>query len=599
MAANEIIYLPYQPVSMYLVNPSATEIEEGYTSWATTAYHKRQGDCFFLGIDYCTPVNKETDKLTFQFKAKTADGNVVLPLFNPYLTGNNTSVTANKLVDSGAPFGSVSLNQLVQNLDDNTASYISNIDSTSVLTMEQDIFLASPRIYGIYAILVNANFRYFPLTDEFTVSTAASGNYIEYPGVLTLNKWYKVTIKITDITSGSLAVKLGSNTIATLTSVGEHVIYGQCLTTTSVIVEGSSSFVGSYDGLAFDVHRLVTEYNVVLFDKETELYVDHFTWDESSDSLTIGNIFVNIDWDSESLNPACGNYVIGITDEQICNGDIVHNGTFSSSVGWELDTNITISSGFLRFDGVTGGTGAINNLLCPIKEGLEYTVSWKIGYMPGPTKEGGYIFTTAEGNVSPVYNATVQVPGVYTFTFTATADSNVITIKQYGPDPSTFTIDNFSVTVEATADIADMNGLSECLCVCTNDCTALIEYKSNRPTFGSYFDNSAATSMQYRIPGRTRNTVISDLELNSFKTSLDEQIQPYNNLNRIEELATQPMPEYAHNTLAVALSHPNVEINGVKYIRTGSYAPDWGNDEVASVVVNVARRNQKYLRNNY
>jgi hypothetical protein len=595
MAANNIIYLPNQPIQMYLVNPTATEIEEGYTSWATTAYHKRQGDCYFYGLDYCTPVNKATDKLQFQFKAKTTGANLVLPLFNPYLSGTNTSVSAGKLVDSGNPFGAVDLNQLVINTTNNTGTYVSNVDSASTLSMEQDIFTATPRNYSIYSIIVNGGFRYFPATDLFTVSTAGGGYYVEYTGVLTIGNWYKITINVTDITAGSLDINVGGVVCATITSVGEHTVYGQADSTDTFLVQASNTFVGSYDGLSLDVRELVTDYWIILFDKDTELYYDSIPWSESSDSLTIGNIFVNTTWAADILNPACGSYVIGVTDQEICEGNIVQNGNMSSSTGWALDTNASITGGYLVFQGVATNDGAENTLNCTIKNGLEYTVQWDITNRSG-IQNGSYVLQTAQGNISPSYSAASQGTATISFTFTATADSSTISFIVSSAN-ATFRIDNFIVTATADAIITEMDGLSECLCVCVNECTALIEYGSTRPTFGSFFDGTV--NMQYRIPGRVRNTGFNDLELNPFKSSLDSEVQPYNNLNSVSELATQPMPEYAHNILGVALSHPTVKINGVGFKRIGAYAPNWQDDELAEVIVNIAKRNQANLRNNY
>ena len=595
MAANNIIYLPNQPIQMYLVNPTATEIEEGYTSWATTAYHKRQGDCYFYGLDYCTPVNKATDKLQFQFKAKTTGANLVLPLFNPYLSGTNTSVSAGKLVDSGNPFGAVDLNQLVINTTNNTGTYVSNVDSASTLSMEQDIFTATPRNYSIYSIIVNGGFRYFPATDLFTVSTAGGGYYVEYTGVLTIGNWYKITINVTDITAGSLDINVGGVVCATITSVGEHTVYGQADSTDTFLVQASNTFVGSYDGLSLDVRELVTDYWIILFDKDTELYYDSIPWSESSDSLTIGNIFVNTTWAADILNPACGSYVIGVSDQEICEGNIVQNGNMSSSTGWALDTNASITGGYLVFQGVATNDGAENTLNCTIKNGLEYTVQWDITNRSG-IQNGSYVLQTAQGNISPSYSAASQGTATISFTFTATADSSTISFIVSSAN-ATFRIDNFIVTATADAIITEMDGLSECLCVCVNECTALIEYGSTRPTFGSFFDGTV--NMQYRIPGRVRNTGFNDLELNPFKSSLDSEVQPYNNLNSVSELATQPMPEYAHNILGVALSHPTVKINGVGFKRIGAYAPNWQDDELAEVIVNIAKRNQANLRNNY
>ena len=598
MAANDIIYLPNQPVQLYKVTPTSTEIEEGYTSWATTAYHKRQGDCYFLGLDYCTPVNKASDRFQFQFKAKTTGANLMTAKLTPNLTGTNTSVTAGKLVNSGAPFGAVDVNNLVRNTSDNTATFVSNLDSTSVLSMEQDIFLATPKNYAIYYdISVNGIFRYFPLTDQFTVSvpTGSTGSYIEYLNILTIGKWYKITINVTDITAGSLDILLGGVSCATISSVGVHTVYGEADSTTSLTIQVSSTFVGSYDSSELDVRELVTDYWIVLFDKDTELYYDSIPWSESSDSLTIGNIFVNTTWAADILNPACGSYVIGVTDQEICEGNIVQNGNMSSSTGWSLDTNASITGGYLVFEGVATNDGAENTLNCTIKNGLEYTVQWDITNRSG-IQNGSYVLQTAQGNISPSYSAASQGTATISFTFTATADSSTIAFIITSAN-GTFRIDNFSVTATADAIITEMDGLSECLCVCVNECTALIEYGSTRPTFGSFFDGTV--NMQYRIPGRVRNTGFNDLELNPFKSSLDSEVQPYNNLNSVSELATQPMPEYAHNILGVALSHTTVKINGVGFKRIGAYAPNWGDDELAEVIVNIAKRNQANLRNNY
>lgn len=596
MAANDIIYLPNQPVQMYKVTPTSTEIEEGYTSWATTAYHKRQGDCYFLGLDYCTPVNKASDRFQFQFKAKTTGANLITAKLTPNLTGTNTSVTAGKLVDAAAPFGAADINNLVRNTSDNTATFVSNLDSTSVLSMEQDIFLATPKNYAIYYdILVNGTFRYFPLTDRFTVSNAAGGNSIEYLNTLTIGKWYKITINVTDITAGSLDILVGGVSCATISSVGEHTVYGLADSTTSLTISASATFVGSYDSSELDLRELVTDYWIVLFDKDTELYYDSIPWSETSDSLTIGNIFVNTTWAADVLNPACGSYVIGVTDSEICEGDIVQNGNMSSSTGWALDAGASITGGYLVFDGVGNADGAVNTLDCAIKAGLTYTVQWDITDRSG-FQTGSYFIQTQQGTISPSYNSASQGTATISFNFTATADSVSASIFVTGAN-ATFRIDNFSITVVADAIITAMDGLSECLCVCVNECTALIEYGSTRPTFGSYFDGTV--NMQYRIPGRIRNTGFNDLELNPFKSSLDSEVQPYNNLNSVSELASQPMPEYAHNILGVALSHPTVKINGVGFKRIGAYAPNWQDDELAEVVVNVAKRNQANLRNNY
>jgi hypothetical protein len=161
-------------------------------------------------------------------------------------------------------------------------------------------------------------------------------------------------------------------------------------------------------------------------------------------------------------------------------------------------------------------------------------------------------------------------------------------------------MDNVSLLCnDPTLEASDADGLSECYCICTtNTCDVKIEWAADIPTFGNYYSGSS-DKMQFRVGGRLRNANNTDIEINPFKSTLDQEVQPYNNLNRIEELATEPLPDWVHNVLSVGLSHSIVWIDGVKFSRKGAYAPNYGDSELSNVIVNVAKKNQENLRNNY
>lgn len=70
-----------------------------------------------------------------------------------YVTGTNTSVTANKLVDSGALFITgatpITIGDLVFNTDTHISAFVTEVDSDTQLTLGVNIFLATPKVYRI------------------------------------------------------------------------------------------------------------------------------------------------------------------------------------------------------------------------------------------------------------------------------------------------------------------------------------------------------------------------------------------------------------------------------------------------------------------
>ncbi len=68
-------------------------------------------------------------------------------------SGTNTSATSNKLVDSGATFqtSKVQIGDIVYNTTDSSTTYVTNVDSETVLSLNNDIFAAGSKDYVIYS----------------------------------------------------------------------------------------------------------------------------------------------------------------------------------------------------------------------------------------------------------------------------------------------------------------------------------------------------------------------------------------------------------------------------------------------------------------
>lgn len=600
MAANDIEYYNGQPIQMYKVVPTTDDIADGMTAWSTTAYHKRLGSCYFVDADYCHPVKEDTDRFTLQFKAATTGSNLFSAPFSPIVGGINTSVTTDFLIDSGATFitDQMQLNYLVTNTTTNTSSFVIDLTSETSLELEDDIFLATPNGYNGYAIELLGLWTYHEANDYFSITNPGINATLTFPTIVGIGNWYKMTITLQSVTAGSVTVKFGTTEVATLSSNGTHIIYGECAGNTDLVIETSTNFTGQIQGGAnIDLRELVTDYSIVFFDLDGTA-IDAYNYTETDNCLTIGNVFINLPW--STFNLACGKYVIGITEGTVCGSDMIVNGDFANGdSGWTLGGPQVVNEQ-LEFVDDAIYSYATNTLNCPIVEGHSYTVTWKVYNVSDPmqTTEGSYGVGVNITQVSPSYNPALQVGQTISLTFTAPESFCCLSFGTLSAN-NTFAIDDVTLVDNTIAIESEMDGLSECYCVCDPTCTVLIKYYSTRPTFGNYFLAGSKDYMYFRIYGRLRNANNSDLELNSFKTTMDNQIQPYLNMNRVEELATQPVPEWVHQSLSVALSHSEVLIDGVRYDRIGGYTPNFGDGELSDVVVNMARHNQANLRNNY
>jgi hypothetical protein len=67
----------------------------------------------------------------------------------PTLSGTTTAATADKLVDAGADFSTVSVGDIIYNTTGDTSVSVTAVDSTTILSVSADIFIATQN-YTIY-----------------------------------------------------------------------------------------------------------------------------------------------------------------------------------------------------------------------------------------------------------------------------------------------------------------------------------------------------------------------------------------------------------------------------------------------------------------
>jgi hypothetical protein len=104
------------------------------------------------------------------------------------ITGVVTSVIANKLVDSAAPFADVKVGDIVLNTSAGESATVTAVDSTSQLTLNADIFTALGEPYVLYTQQLdflkagNGCVLYVGVSGDLNVITAA-GQTVLFIGV--------------------------------------------------------------------------------------------------------------------------------------------------------------------------------------------------------------------------------------------------------------------------------------------------------------------------------------------------------------------------------------------------------------------------------
>jgi len=104
------------------------------------------------------------------------------------ITGSITSVSANKLVDSAAPFADVKVGDIVFNTTAGTSATVTAVDSTSQLTLNADIFTVAAQSYTVYTQQLdllkagNGCVLYVGVSGDLNVITAA-GQTVLFIGV--------------------------------------------------------------------------------------------------------------------------------------------------------------------------------------------------------------------------------------------------------------------------------------------------------------------------------------------------------------------------------------------------------------------------------
>jgi hypothetical protein len=172
---NNYGYISPSDFNLYAVNAQMEIYEEYFSSYnkAINAENARQS-----GVDYADLEQPIAEVLEYFMRTdylhKIANNKFSLPTpsttgYNTYMlldvnvkpvvlkSGTNTSVVANQLVDSSGAFiaAGITAGDVVTNLTTGLVSTVTAVTSSTVLTLDSDIFLATPNSYGVFSASSN------------------------------------------------------------------------------------------------------------------------------------------------------------------------------------------------------------------------------------------------------------------------------------------------------------------------------------------------------------------------------------------------------------------------------------------------------------
>jgi hypothetical protein len=392
---------------------------------------------------------------------------------------------------------------------------------------------------------------------------------------LTNGAYYRVKYIISDCTTGSVQVKLGTAAGDIQTLNGEKTEY---ITSngTQIYFYPTSDFDGSIDMVS--VRFMRTDWNIILVNEEDASETDL----AGEEIYSYYRDFVTVKFQmTDYASPGC--YRIKIEDECDFYGEnIVRNGHFSDPDQWESSFNFTIdtNSGQVSVLALTGG------LLRQFFDGssmeiIPYTAETHTRWFysidaDGPITPTNYALLTVGGKTL----VTITAPGHYEGEVTtAVPNSNSIRLGVPGDGVSDASVKfYFDNIIIIPIDVIDDTYISNCIeHKQEHECTKRVTATCLKDAFGFNFINTPF-ELEQRIPLDITRPSYPD-EVDDYTFSDGTRSVQYASSEKYFKVRTDKLNEISHDTLRLQRLCDSFSIDGVEYFaKKGAHEPDWDKD---------------------
>ena len=544
--------------------------------WEVQEWNRYIQTCDKFGDKYCFKVDKDKP-FTMQFRPRFIPGNLASTGF--IYSNAITSTATGKATAPNIGVGTA-VDQLVFNLTTGQSTYITNIDSTNVVSVADDIFTATDAVI-VYAY----ESQDFSVTVDQDLGILfcnnGSAGTLTLPNVLTASDLFHVSVFVTDYSGGEMQVKLGTQVIGYISANGLHEFSGEANGTD--LVFDTTNFIGCLKLAHFETYKIEDDYYLARYDKDFNFI--------GRDALSADFL---IDVFSFQVGPyeSCTCEYFALQLDSPCNDDeSIIDGTFTSSTPWDFPfTSIDryAPDNTLRFK-----SAALNDYCeyvgeysCPIVCNTTYTVKFQVTAWTS----GNIVFEIGGTGGGKTITAT----GNYTLDITTGNDCTQEFKIISGSSNADFDIDNVVITYN---DKQYSNvGISELACICEPEqCDTAITFTNDVPTFGYVYSPGANIVNDILVCGRLRNSVMQFNEWTTNKDTFGIQSAIYANLDNTEEFIIEWVPPYVARALTVALSHSEITINGTAYILRSTFTSQVSDDsEYVKVLAVVQKADQSY-----
>lgn len=408
----------------------------------------------------------------------------------------------------------------------------------------------------------------------FAQQIATSVNSLSQIGILTTGDHYRVTIKVSNYSGGTLRVGGGTgsainNQVFAIRSNGTFTSYFQYFQPA-----GGGDFIIKSDqsptakGIQVDNVSVVkisdtSDYDIEIINQETGVVID--TVPVAKMSLTKNIITVDFNWANDVT------VTNGCRQIQIIDNTNLLEDDFSVNQGWTLTGSISFPGTIMLYTAFLLTQKAF--ILGVFVVGKSYEFTMITSSMAGATvtiKCGETIGTARSTNNTFIETLTCTVSGTLTLEFS-------------GPIFTTAGVDNLIIK-----QVSNIAGRSECYDLQDNhDCTLYFKW-SNIESWGG-FNYSATTGdadlgitpfeHRLRVEAKFRGTKYPSSKLIGENSAGTKSVD-YSSLRKVNILDVHRAPDYIHDALAAMFVQDIRTIEDVSYILEDEYEASAPNDSV-------------------
>ena len=395
----------------------------------------------------------------------------------------------------------------------------------------------------------------------------ANQNGLIQTGILAYQGYYKITITITErttgilliysstggVSQGTLAMNKDSN--GTFTSY----FYNGTAGATNLLILGFNDFDGCVDDISVTQITYIDDYTIQILDHETSAVLD--TVPVSFLRVTGNVISVQFNWDDLSVTNGCR--VIRVLDATKVFED---NFDTDPLLPWTLGADVTISGGDMTY--------AYSGASCLAPSGFDCGASID-ALVVGESYDITYTVQNISGASVTVFAGSTQgttrsANGTFTETLVCATHTR-LAFYFNGAALQTIEIDTISIIHTNNID-----GQSECYDLQdSHDCSLLFEW-SNSETWGDYDYSTPTTGSAFkqklRLISKFRGTKYPSTRLIG-ETSAGVKSMDYSSLRKKKILDIDFAPDYIHDALAAMWMQDTRTIGAVSYILDDDYEP--------------------------